>query len=741
MADTLPSWYNNPYEQGTTRVIDGETGETAFFANPLWTQYEEAAKAAMGISAPDLTSRYDNPWAIDAATFHSAVDPYIDPTKAGGWYSPEGQSGSLALQLLGGKTWTPSGANSGITYHPAGELIYTQDPYSEDPTPRMTVNPYAYYDISGDMSAMMGQEGTDTHADVKYVEQNGRLVPVSDPATWQWESPYGDLGTLLALGTAGYFLGPMLSGLGETAAAGTLAGEGLAGGALGGTGLTAGSGTLGLTAGSGTLGLTAGALDLAPMLGTTLGTGSALAGTSLAGLGETAGAVLPEMTTGGTGLLSGGTADIAPTLGSSLETGSALTGTTVPEVTTMGSGTGLTAGSGNLGLSATTTPSLTSMGGGTGLLSGATDLAPALGTSLGTGSALTGTALEGLSGLTGTTSGTGGTMTTSGLTSLLPEALQPYAGLLGTGANLLGGYLSGESAQQAAQTQSDAIIKAAQIAADAAKFKPVGVTTGFGSSNFGYDANGNLISAGYTLTPEMQAQQQQLLGASGGLLNQFTGAQGATAPMSEAARRAMALGQGYLATSPQEQAAKYMADQQALLATGRERDLSGLMSKLQAQGRMGLATGATSTGMGAANPMLEAYYNAQRQQDLGLAAQATQGGMDYAKFGAGMVGTGGDLLSSMYGVQSAAYNPYKTALGGAQTIEGLGQNAMDLGINIGAKGTAGAATAGNLLGSGMASAAGVMAPANAYSPWGSLLSGAGSAMQQYKFDPMTGKAL
>ena len=83
-------------------------------------------------------------------------------------------------------------------------------------------------------------------------------------------------------------------------------------------------------------------------------------------------------------------------------------------------------------------------------------------------------------------------------------------------------------------------------------------------------------------------------------------------------------------------------------------------------------------------------------------------------------------------------------------LEGLGQNAMDLGINIGAKGTAANAQSGMLLSQGMQNSANVMAPANAYSPWGSLLSGAGTMLgnyagqqqqqnQQYRYDPYTGQ--
>ena len=323
--------------------------------------------------------------------------------------------------------------------------------------------------------------------------------------------------------------------------------------------------------------------------------------------------------------------------------------------------------------------------------------------------------------------------------------------ILSGGLQALGGLLTGNQATDAAESQADAYLQAAKIAADAAKFKPVGVTTRFGSSNFGYDANGNLTNAGYQLSPDIKAQQTSLMGASDSALQQYLAAQGATAPMGQTAQTLFGLGQGYLGTSPQDQAAQYMAEQQALLAPTRERDFAALENRLRAQGRLGLATGATSTGLGAANPELESFYNAQRMQDLNLAAQATQGGMDYAKFGAGLVGTGGDMLKSMYGTQTAAYDPYKTAIGGASMLEGLGQNAMDLGINIGAKGTAANAQSGMLLSQGMTNAANAMAPANAYSPWGSLLSGAGTMLgnyggqqqqnQQYKFDPYTGQQI
>ena len=322
------------------------------------------------------------------------------------------------------------------------------------------------------------------------------------------------------------------------------------------------------------------------------------------------------------------------------------------------------------------------------------------------------------------------------------------SGLLSGGLTALGGYLQGTAGQDAATKAAAAQIQAAQIAADAAKFRPVGVTTRFGKSDFIKDANGNVIGAGYALTPDVKAQQDQLMAASGGMLNQFTGSQAATAPMGQAAQTMMTLGNSYLATTPEQQAQKYMAEQQALLATGRERDTNQMLTGEFNRGTYGLSTGGTSTGMMGANPRLEALYNAQRQQDLGLAAQATQGGMDYAKFGAGMVGSGGDMLKNMYGTQTASYDPYKTAMGGAQTLEGLGQNAMDLGVNLG-KVTSNAQS-GQLLGQGMLGASQTMQQADAYSPWGAMLTGAGNTMQnygqqqqqqQYQFNPFTGVRL
>jgi len=295
---------------------------------------------------------------------------------------------------------------------------------------------------------------------------------------------------------------------------------------------------------------------------------------------------------------------------------------------------------------------------------------------------------------------------------------------LSVGAGLLGNYMQGQSTADAAKGTANAMTQAAQTA----KFKPFGITTSFGQSGFNYDPSGNLIGAGYQLAPGVQEQLNTLFGSSGGMLGQFTGAPQATAPLGQGAQSAMNLGQQYLGTSPQDQASKWMQDQQDLLAASRASKLAGVRSNLNATGRTGLAIGGDA-GMAASNPELQAYYNSIAQQDKDLAAQATQGGMDYAKFGMGMLGSGGDMLKSMYGTQTAAFSPYQTALAGSQTLEGLGQKSFDLSTGVGAQQSTG--QSGTL--NAQLAAAQAAQQSNGYNPWAGLLSGGSTALANYKW--------
>ena len=299
------------------------------------------------------------------------------------------------------------------------------------------------------------------------------------------------------------------------------------------------------------------------------------------------------------------------------------------------------------------------------------------------------------------------------------------AALIGGGLGLLGSSMSSNAAKSAAQTSANAQLESAKIAADASKFRPVGITTNFGQSNFGFNPEGYLTSAGYTLSPELQAIQNRLMGQAGAY---DTGAIGQQAQaLSPAAQGLFSLGQQYLATSPEEAAKKYMATQQGLLAPQREQQLSDIRNRSFQTGRSGLAVGGTEAGgLQQTSPEMAAYYNALAQQDAQLAAQAEQAGQQRATFGAGLFNTGAGLLGQIPSLTTQGYGPLQTQLGLASTIEQLGQQPLDIGAQLGGRSaTAGANAAQALLTGGM-SAAKTTQAANQISPFGTALSNIGN---------------
>jgi hypothetical protein len=261
--------------------------------------------------------------------------------------------------------------------------------------------------------------------------------------------------------------------------------------------------------------------------------------------------------------------------------------------------------------------------------------------------------------------------------------------------SLLSGYSASQIAnqqKQASQTAADAQIRAAQIAADAARFRPVGVTTRFGQSNFQTDAQGNVIGAGYTASPEIKAYQDRLSALAGRGLTQAEQAQVAYAPLQTGAQSLFNLGQNYLGSNlgqpltdmsrtymssqagqpltqlgqqyiasdvgqpltslgqqylqktPEQIAADYIAKQQALLAPSQENQLALLQNRLFQQGRTGAAT-AQGGNLMATSPEMAAYYNALAQSNLQLAANANQAGQQQTQFGADLYARGLGLTS------------------------------------------------------------------------------------------------
>jgi len=307
--------------------------------------------------------------------------------------------------------------------------------------------------------------------------------------------------------------------------------------------------------------------------------------------------------------------------------------------------------------------------------------------------------------------------------------------LISGGMSLLGGAMQGNSAANAANTSADAQIRAAQIAADAARFRPVGITTRYGTSNFQTDAQGNLIGAGYNVSPELKAYQDRLQGLTERGLTQAERAQQQYLPLSTSAESLFGLGQQYLAQSPEQTAQKYMQQQQDLLAPSRERSMAQLQNQLFQQGRGGLSVGATSTrpsgaaGLGATTPEMEAYYNALAQQDLQIASQADQAGQQRTAFGAGLFGSGSQLLGQYQSGQVGALNPFTTYLGGGQAIEQMGQQPLTLGAGLGGQAAAYGANAGKSLLEGGMNAALTQRQADSYNPFATALSGLANNQQ------------
>ena len=240
---------------------------------------------------------------------------------------------------------------------------------------------------------------------------------------------------------------------------------------------------------------------------------------------------------------------------------------------------------------------------------------------------------------------------------------------------------------------------AAKAAAEAMKFKPVGVTTRFGTTDYTYDAEGNLKTAGYTLTPDLKAIQDKLMSGATLSLDEAKKVADLYDPLKKASSSLFDLGTSYLAKTPEQVASDYMAKQQDLLAPSRERQMSQLQNTLFQQGRGGLSVGATSArpsgarGLGATTPEMEAYYNALAQSDAGLATRAQEAGQQSVLFGKGLLGAGGEFLGKYTAGQTGAYDPFKSLLASAGTVESMGAGALDVGTELGGRRTTAAGNA------------------------------------------------
>ena len=315
--------------------------------------------------------------------------------------------------------------------------------------------------------------------------------------------------------------------------------------------------------------------------------------------------------------------------------------------------------------------------------------------------------------------------------SLIPTAVNKLltptniGNILQQGTQTAAGLLQQQTSREAA-VKAQAMIDAETAAAkQSAAFRPIGMTTRFGTSQFQTDpVTGQLTSAGYTLSPEAKNAQDRFLTLAGQGLTQAEQAQQQFAPLQTGAQRLFELGQGYLAKTPQDVAQNYLNQQMALLQPGRETELANLQNRLQQQGRGGLSVAQGGT-MGATTPELQALYNARAQQEAQLAANAQQYGQQQVAFGAGLLGTGAQTMGQYYGGQQAAYAPYTSAFGQMQALESAAQQPFQLGVGLGKEMSTSGYNVGRLgltgAGQSVALATGADATRN---PYASALSGA-----------------
>jgi hypothetical protein len=314
---------------------------------------------------------------------------------------------------------------------------------------------------------------------------------------------------------------------------------------------------------------------------------------------------------------------------------------------------------------------------------------------------------------------------TSLLAPIAQRLLTPSAvsGLLQTTGSLVQSQESRDAAQQAATD----ITTATQAGVAGSQFRPVGMTTRFGTSNYTYDpVTGQMTSAGYQLSPEAKAQQDRLAVLAGRGLTQAEQAQQQFAPLQTGAQNLFGLGNQYISQSPQDVAQNYINQQMQLLQPGRETELANLQNRLQQQGRAGLSV-AQGGSLGATTPELQALYNARAQQELQLASQAQQAGQQNVLFGAGLLGQGATAMGNYYGGQQAAYSPYTTALGQVQALEGAAQQPLMIGAQLGQQSATAGANAGRIGLAGQQIASGFNTNANAtFNPYAGLLTAAGN---------------
>lgn len=245
---------------------------------------------------------------------------------------------------------------------------------------------------------------------------------------------------------------------------------------------------------------------------------------------------------------------------------------------------------------------------------------------------------------------------------------------------------SASQARSAASQAADAQERAAAQAAEAAKFKPYSVTSGFGRSFFDTGSQ----TAGYELDPRLQAFRDQLYGLSSATLGQIG--------------------------TPEEEAQKYVTQQMGLLAPTRQAEDIAARQAALGTGRIGLGVTPGVVGAGDAtglvNPDEFSRQLARERINAQIAAEGTQYGQNIIDK---LISRGTGLFSSGAGVEQLGMGTLTTGadLGKAGVQAGMGQASALLqgGLQASQSNLAGGLAGANMLQRGGLALSGMFAKA------------------------------
>jgi len=209
-------------------------------------------------------------------------------------------------------------------------------------------------------------------------------------------------------------------------------------------------------------------------------------------------------------------------------------------------------------------------------------------------------------------------------------------------------------ASSAASDSADAMLEAANIAAESSKFKPYGVTTGFGTSWF----NPYTQQAGYQLDPALAAMRDQNM-------------LGAAMVTDQLAKTRL---------DPTIASQQYYNEMQNLMQPQRAQDRAALQQDLFGSGRLGMRLAGEGAGAGAGGGMYQpdvlGYNKAQELANQQMAMQSRQQALNEMD---AAIARGQGLFSYGMGVEQYGMTPMEmgSSLGG-QTMQGGSAAASNL---------------------------------------------------------------